>query len=311
MEYSELGRTGLRVSVAGLGCGGHSRLGISQDKGEENAVRIVSRALDLGINFIDTAEMYGTEPYVARAIKGITREQVVISTKVPPVVDGVPLTAASFKERVEGCLSRLGVDYVDILHVHGPHPNDYPHARDILLPAIMELREAGKVRFPAVSEVFGRDTDHRMLQGGIADGWDVVMVGFNILNQSARGRVLEKARELGVGTLAMFAVRRALSQTEELRRVCAELNSQGLLDGPVNLDDPLGFLTRDGVAESITEAAYRFCRHERGMDVTLTGTGNIHHLEQNVRSIMKPALPAESVDRLRKMFARVDSVSGN
>jgi len=255
--------------------------------------------------------MYGTEVYVARAINSVPREQVVISTKVPAIVDGAPLTAAAFKERVEGCLSRLGVDYVDILHVHGPHPDDYAHARDILLPAICELREGGKVRFPAVSEVFGRDTEHRMLQAGIADGWDVVMVGFNILNQSARERALQKTQELGVGTLTMFAVRRALSQPEELRRVCADLYSQGLLDGPVDLDDPLGFLTQDGVAESITEAAYRFCRHEPGLDVVLTGTGSIEHLEQNLKSILKPALPAETVNRLRHMFARVDNVSGN
>jgi len=311
MEYAELGRTGLRVSVAGLGCGGHSRLGISQDKGEDNAVRIVSTALDLGVNFIDTAEMYGTEIYVGRAIKDLPRDQVVISTKVAPVVDGAPLTAHAFKERVDGCLSRLGVDYVDILHVHGPHPDDYPHARDILLPAIHELRDAGKVRFPAVSEVFARDTGHRMLHSAIADGWDVVMVGFNILNQSARERVLRKTQELGVGTLAMFAVRRALSQPDELRRVCADLHAHGLIDGAVDLHDPLGFLTEDGVAESVTEAAYRFCRHERGIDVVLTGTGSIEHLEQNVRSILKPALPEEIVARLRQMFGRVDSVSGN
>jgi aryl-alcohol dehydrogenase-like predicted oxidoreductase len=58
MNYRTLGRTGLSVSSMGLGCGGHSRLGMSQQKGEDNAVRVVRRALDLGINFIDTADLF-------------------------------------------------------------------------------------------------------------------------------------------------------------------------------------------------------------------------------------------------------------
>ena len=309
MDYTQLGKTGLRVSVMGLGCGGHSRLGLSQ--GHDHAVTIVSRALELGINLIDTAEGYGTEKAVGDAIKGVKREEIVISTKVPPSGDEHLLTSSQFKERVDGCLTRLGVDYVDILHVHGVRPDHYPHTRDILLPAIHELRAAGKVRFTAISEVFARDTGHVTLQSALEDGWDVMMVGFNILNQSARGRVLNRTQALGVGTLDMFAVRKALSRPEELSRVAVELKSQHLLDESVDADNPLGFLLEDGVAASIPEAAYRFCRYEPGIDVVLSGTGNIDHLEQNVRSLLMPPLPDWAVERLRTMFAAVDNVSGN
>ena len=309
MDYTQLGNTGLRVSVMGLGCGGHSRLGLSQ--GHDHAVAIVSRALELGINLIDTAEGYGTEQAVGDAVRSVKREEVVISTKVPPADNGNPLTGGQFKERVDGCLSRLGVDYVDILHVHGVPPDLYPHTRGVLLPALHELRTAGKVRFAAMSEVFARDMGHVTLQSALADGWDVIMVGFNILNQSARDRVLKRTQALGVGTLDMFAVRKALSRPEELRKVVTELKSQGLLDERVDAEDPLGFLLEDGVAASIPEAAYRFCRYEPGIDVVLSGTGNIEHLEQNVRSLLMSPLPGWAVERLRSMFAAVDNVSGN
>ena len=70
MQYKILGRTGLNVSVAGLGCGGHSRLGQTYGNSEEQSIAVVSAALDLGINFVDTAAAYGTEKIVGAAVKG-------------------------------------------------------------------------------------------------------------------------------------------------------------------------------------------------------------------------------------------------
>src|SRR5258707_13409960 len=89
MEYTTLGRTGLRVSVAGLGCGGFSRLGLGTGKTEAHAESIVRRALALGINLLDTAAAYGTEAVVGQAIKETPRDHVVICTKgVGPAGDG-------------------------------------------------------------------------------------------------------------------------------------------------------------------------------------------------------------------------------
>ena len=311
MDYNVLGKTGLRVSVMGLGCGGHSRLGLSRGLGHDHAVSIVSHAIELGVNLIDTAEGYGTEPAVGDAIKGLNRDEIVISTKVPPATDGHLLTAEEFKKRADGCLTRLGVDYVDLLHVHGVNPSQYPHTRDTIYPALQELRAEGKIRFTALSEIFGQDPGHATLQTAVSDGWDVLMVGFNILNQSARDRVLKQTKTLGVGTLDMFAVRRALSTPEELSRLVADLKRQDLLDESVDVDNPLGFLLQDGVAASIPEAAYRFCRYEAGIDVVLSGTSSMDHLEQNVKSLLMPPLPDWAVERLRTMFAAVDNVSGN
>ena len=71
MEYVMLGRTGLRVSVAGLGCGGFSRLGLGTGKSNAEAVALVRQALDMGVNLLDTAAAYGTEAIVGEAIKHV------------------------------------------------------------------------------------------------------------------------------------------------------------------------------------------------------------------------------------------------
>jgi aryl-alcohol dehydrogenase-like predicted oxidoreductase len=119
------------------------------------------------------------------------------------------------------------------------------------------------------------------------DYWDVMMVGFNLLNPSARRYVFPHAIEKNIGIEIMFAVRRALSDPDKLRIAIAELAQQGYLDGAIATTDPLGFLVESGAAKSIVEAAYRFTRHEPGSHVVLTGTGNIAHLEQNVHSLTR------------------------
>jgi aryl-alcohol dehydrogenase-like predicted oxidoreductase len=142
------------------------------------------------------------------------------------------------------------------------------------------------------------------------DCWDVLMVGFNILNQSARRRVLAGAMEKDLGILVMFAVRNALSRPERLVEVVGELIAEGRLDGEaIDPADPLGFLLRDGVATSLPDAAYRFCRAESGVHVVLSGTGSVEHLEQNVASVLSPPLPFAVRERLERMFDGVDHVS--
>ncbi len=313
MERTTLGKTGLEVSVMGLGCGGASRLGLAAGKTEQEAAGIVRKALALGVNFIDTAEAYGTEAVVGKALEGTPREQVVLSTKVGPRRKDHLLTAAELKERVAGCLDRLRTGYVDILHLHGVAAGDYSYVAAELVPALAGLRAQGKIRFLGITEAFGSDPQHTMLARALEDDhWDVVMAGFNLLNQSARERLLTRTLRNGTGVLCMFAVRRALSNPETLKTLVRDLAGRGLLDGSAfDLDDPLGFLLRDARAASIPDAAYRFCRYEPGIHVVLSGTGDAGHLEDNAASLGRPPLPQEVVERLKRLFQGVDSVSGN
>ena len=110
MEYTKLGRTDLRVSVAGLGCGGGSKLGLDTGGGEEHSIRLVRAAIDLGVNFIDTASSYGTEVAVGKAIKDIPRDQVVLSTKFHPAWAGVVNNAETIVKGLENSLGQLGVE---------------------------------------------------------------------------------------------------------------------------------------------------------------------------------------------------------
>ncbi|HET8562310.1 MAG TPA: aldo/keto reductase [Candidatus Binatia bacterium] len=314
MDYVTLGRTGLRVSVAGLGCGGPSRLGLRNGgAGENQAVALVRRAFDLGVNFLDTAQSYGTEPVVGRAIAGIAREKIVISTKktLPPADH--PHPEKEIKKGLQQSLKLLGTDYIDVYHLHGVEPKDYLFAKERLMPVLAQLREQGKIRFAGVTEGFVPDPSHQMLQQGLReDVWDVVMVGFNLLNPSARRTVFPMTSKKGMAVLNMFAVRRALSQPERLKDICADLVRKGSLTaGTLNPDNPLDFVLRDGGASTLPEAAYRFCRHEPGVDVVLTGTGNPEHLQSNIESILKPPLPKSVLARLDAIFGKLDFLTGN
>jgi aryl-alcohol dehydrogenase-like predicted oxidoreductase len=309
MEYITLGRTGLEASVMGLGGGGHSRLGSAVGKTEDESISIVRQAIDAGINFIDTAEAYGTEPIVGRALKGLDRDKIILSTK-KMFWDGIE--PAEVERGLEQSLSNLGVEYVDIYHLHAVILEEYDYALSEICPVLQRLRDQGKIRFIGITERFEHDPQHAMLQRALEDDvWDVMMVGFNLLNQSARERVFAKAIEKDVGILNMFAVRRALSTPERLDELIGELIENGQLN-PEQIDrsDPLGFLVRDGDAVSMMDAAYRFCREEPGIHVVLSGTSNPDHLHANIESFARPPLSNEDTDALKRIFRNIDSVSG-
>ena len=313
MEYRTFGRTGLRVSVAGVGAGGPSRLGAATGRSEKESIAVVRRALELGVNYIDTAEAYGTEEIVGKSIQDFDRDSLVIATKKGAYRKGEPVPADEFAAGVETSLKRLGVETIDVFHFHGARLDQYQHICEELVPILQSMRQAGKIRHLAVSEHFASDFEHRLLRQAIEDDlFDVVMVGFNILNQTARRDVLPVTREKGIATECMFAVRRAFSKPERLREILVELRRSGEIDtDAVDLFEPLDWVLELSDAKTLPEAAYRFCRHEPGIDVVLTGTGNIRHLEDNVASLLRPALPTEVVERLRKIFSRVHSVNGS
>lgn len=308
MQYTMLGRTGLKVSVAGLGCGGNSRLGLGTLTFDQSA-DLVREALDLGINLIDTAVAYGTEEIVGAAISSRPRDSVVLSTKSYISDATGPFSGAKVVESLEGSLGRLKTDHVDIFHLHGLSPALYDHAMAEIIPALLEAKQQGKLRHIAVSETSPRDPEHAMLARAVEDPvWEVVMLGFHMMNQNARP-MLARCLARGVGTLCMFAVRNIFSRPGLLQQTIRELSMEGKLPAALAEDpDPLGFLIHPGGAESLTDAAYRFARHEPGMDVVLFGTGNRAHLKENIASILRPPLPVADVARLGALFGHLVGV---
>ena len=310
MEYTTLGRTGLRVSVAGLGCGGFSQLGLGTGKSEADAVAIIREALDLGVNLFDTAAAYGTEPVLAKALRGVPRDRVVICTKAPFGVSNPNSTPESAVASLDRSLKELGTDYIDVYQLHGVAPRGYDHALEALAPALLREKEKGKFRHLGISETAPGDPEHAMVQRACRDGvWDVAMVAFHMMHQNARASVFPLTREHRVGTLLMFAVRNIFSRPERLAATLRELAAAGevpqaLADSP----DPLGFLVHEGGASSVIDAAYRFVRHEHGADVVLFGTGDSGHLRSNIASILKPPLPEADRARLALLFGHLVGV---
>ena len=118
MQSVRLGRTGLEVSVAGLGCGGHSRLGMAKGQDVHHAADLVRAALDLGVTFIDTARAYGTEEAVGLGLKG-RRDEAVISTKAGVARGGNLASAADMARYVDESLQKLATDHIDVFLLHG------------------------------------------------------------------------------------------------------------------------------------------------------------------------------------------------
>jgi aryl-alcohol dehydrogenase-like predicted oxidoreductase len=310
MEYTTLGRTELKVSVAGLGCGGFSRLGLSTGGTEASAIAIIHAALDQGVNLLDTAAPYGTEHVVGKAIKSVPRDRVVIATKSSVVRGGERWAPERVVASLDNSLRELGVDCIDVFQLHAVPPSAYDYVRDVVAPVLLKEKAQGKFRFLGITETAPNDLEHEMLKRAVPDGiWDVVMVAFHLMNQNTREAVFPLTLRHRVGTLLMFAVRSIFARRDRVVQAMKQLSAQGkvpqqLADDP----DPLGFLIHPGGATSLTDAAYRYVRHEPGVDVVLFGTGNQEHLRANIESILRPPLPRQDRDRLRELFSHLRGV---
>jgi aryl-alcohol dehydrogenase-like predicted oxidoreductase len=303
MQYTTLGKTGLKVSVAGLGTGGFSRLGLKSGKTEDEAARLIYEAVDLGVNFIDTATSYGTEGVVGRALKTIPRDSVVIATKTQ-FRGKVWRTPEQVIGSLDDSLRLMGTDHVDVFNLHGVELPEYDHALNVMAPALLKEKEKGKIRHLGLTENPIVDHTNAMLKRALQDDvWEVFMVGFHMMHQGARQNVFAQTRVKGIGTLLMFAVRSIFADPPRVAREMKALADKGLVEKWLGgSDDPLGFLVHEGGASSMIEAAYRFARHEPGVDVTLFGTGDSAHLKSNVAALMKPPLPAADREKIVKLF---------
>lgn len=316
MEYRRFGRTGLSVSVMGLGSGGPSQLGQGSGVAEADAHRVVRRALDLGINLIDTAADYReSEAILGRALNGIPRDSYVLCTKFTPVDkrgSGELKEEGALAESLERSLQRLGTDYVDVFQLHGVAPKDYVGARDRFVPGAKKLQEQGKFRFLGITETFAEDDHHETLTAALVDDiWATFMVGYNLLTPMPEEHVLPEAKRKDVGVLVMCAVRRAIARPEKLSELVRELKGSGELAGDAVPDEgPLDWLVH-GEVPSVTAAAYRYASGHPGVSCVLTGTANVGHLEENVRDISGPPLPDGDREKIVRVFGPVRRNLGN
>jgi aryl-alcohol dehydrogenase-like predicted oxidoreductase len=312
MEYRQLGKTGLEVSAMGLGTGGPSQLGQRSGVPEAGVVRLVRRALELGINFFDSSAAYGrSEELLGVALRDVPREDYILATKFVPVREGEMLRPEGVVASVERSLRRLCVDAIDILQFHGVRPDDYRRVVDSLLPAVQKMQEQGKFRFLGISETYAQDPRHAMLPMAVAEGvFDTVMVGYSMLSPGVE-EALPACREKGLGVICMVAVRRSLSRAAHLLERLADAGRRGLIDRTALPErDPLGWLVR-GPVESLPAAGYKYVAAHPAISSVLTGTARVEHLEANVRAVLGPPLPEEDMARLRRIFGEVQEPLGD
>ena len=309
MDHTVLGRTGLKVSVAGLGCGGFSRLGLSTGKTEAEAVALVQNALDQGVNFFDTARSYETEHIVGQALEGRARDSVVVASKSYVHRGDELLPASDLVENLDLSLKTLRTDYIDVFQIHAPPMWVFDHFMDIALPELIKARDAGKIRHIGISGIAADLRHEVLLRTADCNEFDVMLVAFHMMHQTARKALLPKALEKRIGVHIMYAVRNIFARPDALRTTFADLAAKGLVPQELAArENPLDFLLHEGGAGSLTEAAYRFVRHEPGVDVVLFGTGEASHVAANIESILKPALPAEDLNRLHEFFGHLEGV---
>jgi aryl-alcohol dehydrogenase-like predicted oxidoreductase len=310
MQYTTLGRTGLKVSVAGLGCGGFSRLGLGTGQSADHAIGIVRQAMDLGVNLIDTAAVYGTEDVVGAVLRQVPRDSVVVCTKASKPAGDPAFTVDKVVASLDGSLQRLGLDYVDVFQLHAVPPAAYAHVREAIVPALLQQRDKGKFRFLGITETAPNDPEQVMLNQAMQDScWDTAMLAFHLMDQVARTQVFPHTLANRIGTLMMFAVRSIFARPAQLASTMRELAAAGQVPALLGeADDPLGFLVHPEGASSVTDAAYRYVRHEPGVDVVLFGTGDPEHLRTNVQSILKPPLPAADRAKLQELFSHLRGV---
>ena len=309
MEYIKLGKTDLKVSVACLGCGGSSTIGKSTGKTENQSINLIKTALDLGVNFFDTANVYGTEKILGKAIKNVSRDQIVISTKHQISTKDKKFSSIDIISGIENSLKELKTDYIDIFHLHGVAPKDFDHAIS-LMPELMREKEKGKFRFLGITESSPIDHNQITISKALNTNYfDVMMLAFSIMNQNAKKEILPKTMSKNIGTMSMFVVRSLFSVKGRLKKEIDRLvKNKQLPEWFLDEKEPLEYFLKDSGANNIIDACYRYVRHQKGIDTVLFGTGDIDHLKKNIRSIVNSKLSDECINKFNQYFSHLKGV---
>jgi len=312
MEKRRLGRTGLKVSVLGYGAGAVG--GLFTKGRPEDQERAAARAIEAGINYFDTAALYGdgeSERNLGRVLKAL-RADVIVGSKVRLSAEHRADVAKAIAQGMDDTLKRMGRDHVDLFQLHNPlvaKDGGDRLAVDIALeqvaPALDKVRKAGKTRFIGLSGVGETTALHRAIASKL---FDTVQVVYNALNPSAGGampkgapgqdydRLLDKAKAADMGTIIIRALAGgALSGTAERHPLAMQMvdpiGSAPDFAADVARAKELQPLVREAGASSLAELAERFVISHPAVSTMLVGYSTLDQLEAAIAAVNKGPLP--------------------
>ena len=323
MQMRVFGRSGLQLSVLGFGCGAVGGLMVRGDAADQE--RTVARAIDAGVNYFDTAVQYGngeSEKNLGRVLHTLKPANVVVGTKVRLPSDGVGSVADTVTQSLEGSLSRLRRDRVDIFYLHNPVTADggagalgVRQVLDEVVPAFERLRRQGKLGFLGMTAIGETAALREVIDAGVFDGAQVV---YNMLNPSAAvelpqnypaqdyGRLFDHTKAAGVGVVGIRVLAGgALSASAERHPIAGPapepIGSAMSYDADIARARRLMPLVKEGFATSLTEAATRFALSHPAVGTILVGMATPQQFDDALAAAGKGPLPQAALDRLSEL----------
>jgi L-galactose dehydrogenase/L-glyceraldehyde 3-phosphate reductase len=323
MEYRTLGRTGLKVSALAFGCGDVGGLIVRGAPADRE--RAVARALEMGINYLDTAPAYGSgesEKNLGQVLRAL-KPAVIVGTKFRLTAADLADLPAAIARSLETSLGRLGLERVDLLHLHNligrvDHERSLGVARvlDAVVPAVRRLQEQGKLRFFGVTASGETGALHRALASGAVDTAQVV---FNLLNPTGAyetptgypaqdyDRLLLLAREQRVGTIGIRVLAGGALSGQIARHPVAIPAVAPIASGPDYASDVARArafepLVAQSHAGSLVEAALRFAITGDALSTVLIGCSDLAQLEYAGAAVAKGPLPPAALASLRSIW---------
>lgn len=307
MNYRILGRTSLNVSEIGIGTMVHAgHFGHMED---EESIKGIETALELGVNFIDSSDAYGMgygEEILGRVLKD-REEEVVLATKggvkrlgSPPDRDFSP---AHLSKGLEGSLRRLRRDVIDLYLLHNPTVDVIRNGE--ALEFLQKQKEAGKIRFFGVSI----NTEEEAL-AALDDGRsEAIQIEYNILVQWPGKKVFPLAMERKVGIIARVPLRRGLltgkftpDSSFPEGDVRGRLFAGEALARELAKVEKLHFLLK-GPVQSLVQAAIKFCLSHPAVSTTIPGMRNAQQARESISASGEP-LPEEHLALLRELYQK-------
>jgi aryl-alcohol dehydrogenase-like predicted oxidoreductase len=319
MEMRIFGRTGLRVSIFGFGCGAVG--GLMVRGSPEDQERAVARALEAGVNYFDTAAMYGdgeSEKNLGRVLAKL-KPDVVVGTKVRIRSADFGRIGAAVAESLEASLQRMGRGQVDIFHLHnaittngGGETLSAKTVLDEVVPAFEKLRQQGKMRFLGITAVGDTPALHQVID---ARAFDSAQVSYNMLNPSAGaalpsgypaqdyGRMFDHTQAAGVGVVGIRVLAGGALSGEATRHPIASpppdpIGSANTYEADLQRARRLLPLVQQGHAGSLPEAAVRFAITHAAMGTILVGMATPQEFEQALAAVNKGKLSQAALDSL-------------